>query len=662
MSTKCVELVLKMDVLNSYSSQIQTETLTFNSNSYIYRAHQNRYNMNQSKYIPADSSEILYRYVNDVSEGLESPELVQTGKDTITEQVAPDEKWYLVYRSADSGSGVECYAVPEYNTPFDEGGTNMTINKALLNGGAYVFMALDDNNGVVINSTEHYPNEGTSRSWTVSNSTIVAVAARSSGDYLSIYVGNIDSDNGHISWNTSLWCENSATVIAPHGYRRVSSQSWGSGQSISDALDNIYQIQHDYTLVETSGGQLVYASGIASWDRTDSKLLKIIELPYAPFSLYHIDHHYNVPAYFTFANNKLKLNDLNAKLRNNLSAKSLLNIMYFSDIAGSGTQSRYNRKKNIKYESKLLNSDFRGDKYVYDSYSSPLRYEAMREGVGSIPYNSISFYPSTNIASNLLFEIKYGSEEFGYVYNKLEDYEGMLVSTRNNESPIYTNEYLNYIKTGYNYDKKNKESQDVASGLKVGLSIASLIAGAALAGVTGGSSAVAGAAVAGAIGVTGTAVSAVNQSISAERSLEQKLATLKAKSASVSNADDLSLLNVYNGNKLQWMQYEPTEQVKNALWSMFHLTGYAYNKEGQLKDFLYSRRCFNYVQADLKDGLRVSMIPTEEIKDEIKQKFKEGVTAYHIFFNGTSNIIDWEKEYENFENYICPAKEPIIIG
>ena len=71
MSTKCVELVLKMDVLNSYSSQIQTETLTFNSNSYIYRAHQNRYNMNQSKYIPADSSEILYRYVNDVSEGLE---------------------------------------------------------------------------------------------------------------------------------------------------------------------------------------------------------------------------------------------------------------------------------------------------------------------------------------------------------------------------------------------------------------------------------------------------------------------------------------------------------------------------------------------------------------------------------------------------------------
>ena len=56
------------------------------------------------------------------------------------------------------------------------------------------------------------------------------------------------------------------------------------------------------------------------------------------------------------------------------------------------------------------------------------------------------------------------------------------------------------------------------------------------------------------------------------------------------------------------------------------------------------------------------MIPTEEIKDEIKQKFKEGVTAYHIFFNGTSNIIDGEKEYENFENYICPAKEPIIIG
>ena len=88
------------------------------------------------------------------------------------------------------------------------------------------------------------------------------------------------------------------------------------------------------------------------------------------------------------------------------------------------------------------------------------------------------------------------------------------------------------------------------------------------------------------------------------------------------------------------MQYEPTEQVKNSLWNMFHLTGYAYNKEGNIRDFLYSRRCFNFIQADLKDGLRSAAIPTDEIKDEIKNKFKEGVTVYHIFYNGTSEIID----------------------
>ena len=660
-SEHCVEYTLRMDVLNSYSTQIQNDRNTFSDTSYIYRAHQDRFNMDKTHYIPADHSEILYRYVNDVSEGLESPKLIQTNKETIVETIAPDEKWYLIYRSSDSSNdGVECFAVPENDTPFDEGGANITINKATLEGGAYVFMALDDNDGVTVNFTEHYPVEGAQRSYTVNSSTIVAVASRSSGDYLTIYLGTIDSDNSHISWNTGTWSENSATVTAPHGYRRVTSQSWGSGSSIGSDLDNIYQIQHDYPFIINAFGPLIYAYGIDSWDRTDSKLLKIIELPYAPFTLYKINNHYSVPANFTFINNRLKLTDLNVELKNDLSAKSLLNIMYFTDSAAI-THPRYAKVKNIKYESKLLNSDFRGDKYVYDSYISPVRYEAMRESVGSIPYNTVTFYPSTNIASNLLFDIKYGSGLLGgYQYNKLEDYEGILVSTRNNEYPIYTNEYLNYIKTGYNYDKKTKDQQQIASGISLGISAATLIAGIALSGATGGSSLALG--VSGAIGLAGSTMNAVNQSISAERSLDQKLSELKSRSASVANADDLSLLNVYNGNKLQWLQYEPSEQVKNSLWSMFHLTGYAYNKEGNIRDFLYSRRCFNFIQADLKDGLRSAAIPTDEIKDEIKNKFKEGVTVYHIFYNGTSEIIDWSKEYENFENYICPAKQPIIIG
>lgn len=659
-SSNCVELSLKMDVLNTYSGLLMASTRNvFSPNSKILRAHQDRFNETKTKYLDPATSYTLHKHVNENPEGVQTPTLLQTSCTDIRETVAPDQKWYLVYTADDqqATTGVSCYAVPENNTPFDEGGVNMSITKSILDGGAYVFMALDDNNGVTINFTEHYPNEGTSRSWTVSNSTIVAVASRSSGNYLSMYKGSIDSDNGHITWDSSIWSENLATVIAPHAYRRVTSQSWGSGQSISDALDNIYQIEHDYTKVDTSGGQLVYASGIDSWDRTDSKLVKIIELPYAPFTLYQVANHYAVPAYFEFTNNKLKLKNLNAQLSNALGSQSLPD-MYITDVAVS--ESRYARKKDIKYESKLLNSDFRGDKYVYDSYSKPVRYEAMRESVGNIPYMSLTFYPSMNIASNLMFRIVYGAPALGYTYNKIEDYENYLISTRSNESPIYTNAYLDYIRTGYNYDKKAKEQQQIASGVSMGLSAAALVAGIALAGVTGGSSLAIG--VSGALGLAGSAAGAVNQAIQNENSLQQKLEAAKAKSASVINADDISLMNVYNGNRLQFYKYEPTETVKNALWDMFHLTGYAYNRDGNIKDFFYSRRCFNFVQADLVDGNDINLLPTDEIKQEIKDKFNEGVTIYHKFYNGTSEIIDWAKEYENFENYICPVKQPIIIG
>ena len=37
------------------------------------------------------------------------------------------------------------------------------------------------------------------------------------------------------------------------------------------------------------------------------------------------------------------------------------------------------------------------------------------------------------------------------------DYEDYLLVNRNNEETIFSNDYLNYIRTGYNYDKKIRE-------------------------------------------------------------------------------------------------------------------------------------------------------------------------------------------------------------
>lgn len=39
------------------------------------------------------------------------------------------------------------------------------------------------------------------------------------------------------------------------------------------------------------------------------------------------------------------------------------------------------------------------------------------------------------------------------------DYEDYLLVNRNNEETIFSNDYLNYIRTGYNYDKKARDRE-----------------------------------------------------------------------------------------------------------------------------------------------------------------------------------------------------------
>ena len=45
-----------------------------------------------------------------------------------------------------------------------------------------------------------------------------------------------------------------------------------------------------------------------------------------------------------------------------------------------------------------------------------------------------------------------------------EDYDRLIYVNRNNEVSTYDNAYLNYIRTGYNYDVKNK-NRNIASSI-----------------------------------------------------------------------------------------------------------------------------------------------------------------------------------------------------
>ena len=71
------------------------------------------------------------------------------------------------------------------------------------------------------------------------------------------------------------------------------------------------------------------------------------------------------------------------------------------------------------------------------------------------------------------------------------DYEDYLLVNRNNEETIFSNDYLNYIRTGYNYDKKVREKTIDKNSLDASIMTAAFGLSAAAALPTGGISLVA---------------------------------------------------------------------------------------------------------------------------------------------------------------------------
>lgn len=252
-----------------------------------------------------------------------------------------------------------------------------------------------------------------------------------------------------------------------------------------------------------------------------------------------------------------------------------------------------------------------------------------------IPNLNLKYKQSNNLSSNLLFDVSPG---ISTTYKQMADNENIIISRRNNETPIYQSSYLNYMRNGYNYDKKaidiQRKQQTATMIVNAAVSLASL--GLGLGGTIGNIKAAKTSYLAqeAALGqslqgqefgnwfignnptsqqlkagyqrtvgqqssiatqmMIGNVSSGINGIISVianraqqENSMNAKLASLAAESASTSGSDDLNLLNYYNGNKLHKYIYDLSDQMKAPIFDLFYYLGYATND--QRKPDLYTR-------------------------------------------------------------------------
>lgn len=613
-SQNTIQLQLSLDTLNTYWTDLQ-----FTDKTHITRQHKDRF-------IKKTSTNLL-RKVDKYEEGITGTKFFKTG--TSLRVSSADYDWYLIYKnkedvSTNTSVPIDCFCCASENIALNLPTSENGINFANYNVG---------------DSISIYSKDNSSFTWTVNGSSYTISADGTYKGLLLIKrqfanVGYLLKSDGNVLvsniGNTTLTGITSTLKgYYAAGYDPI---ELGQADNYSSAIGNLELQNYTEILIGGTSGTL---SSINTVNRSDTKIIKIIKMPYAPFDVNIVSGKMTIPTGWIYSSGYLKLEDLNTEFLSYVDGGFDLDEL---QLAYNASDLAANKNHDIKYESKLYNSNFYSVKYAYDNFEKEILLERFTART-DFPGNVIKFKQSNNISSNSLFDI----QAVNGTYEEPTLYGRYLNVNRQNELALFSSDYINYIRTGYNYDKKAKERQRYSNIMSIGLSAAGSVAGFAASAVTGGVSTAA------AIGTTQSLINGISnaifQSISAEDAINQKLESTKQSPASVSNTEDLNLLSYYNGNRLIHYTESVSDEVKNSIYTLFRLTGYACNDYGV--PVTNTRLYYNFLQCDA-DIEESSWTAGTDFLDDIKSRLKTGVTIFHKV-NGS---YDFLQDKENFETWL----------
>ena len=552
--------------------------------------------------------------------------------------------WSLYYKnsSSDPDSPVDCYLVTSQLLKFNTPSASRVINASDLPDGKIIFICPQYNGQV------NFKINGQTKSvYTEEEIDIYerwwmyhCLAFRNDNGVLEVlqYIGQQDQG------------QNIIYVSGPAITRNASVEFIGSQDTIvgfeTDAIASSYNTTQPSNIFKASASNytFTFSSSIivnlntkSSIDKTLSENLKIINVPYCPSSFSINNDVITISPLWTYDSTYkfLRLTDLNGRFNNTIVSNVNSILDYFNSRINFINTSLYRKMK----DSKLYHSDYFRPKFVYDSFSrvfplEQINYQQSLYAMSQTSKFEFTFVMSRNIVSKFLFK-------FNYVYDHSnEDYPNVVAVARNNEEVLYSSSYLNYIRTGYNYDLKAKERSETASAIGIGLNIAGLIASIGLSFVPGGQAIGVAGVVASGLGIANQLVNYAKTVSQNEENIQRKLQESNRQAVSVLNADDYDLLYEYSSNKAKLCLYEVSPKMQEVLDDLFYYAGYIVNE--QMVPVINSRYWFNFVQASLI--IDDSSNLTSEIEDDIKEKFEQGVTFLHYH-----NKFDFKQEMENWE-------------
>lgn len=630
-----VRLSLHMDVINTFR---HGDGFTISNRTIVKREHKDRY-------IAIDATH--YGAVVDFyPEGI-NPTLYRNSGHTILEDGELGEyslsDFYLIYKnsledSEDTNNVVNCFLASDVEMEVELSNTGQYLTPSVLNtyGGKYNYLIISSANTNPIS----FIDEDTGNTIAVNAQTFPQLVKMvvlgnkiilTHYQYSSTPPFNITSQQSYITSSITY-------VLGKEVYYN------SNPQPINYPFT---EIMASYSFRTTSSTTTINTIKYADVDKTDSRIIKIIKIPYAPTADITLSTGGNITFdedVWRYDNDErlIRLLDLNADFVNDHITDSVVDV-FASKHSILKTYAKLNQlRANMGIvEPKIYHSEFFYTKYMYDSFSKVIRIEELNE---NLPYTAedltIEFHMTKTINSRFMF---YFNEEDWPIARVSEDYYSPLVVQRNNEEVIYSSPYINYLRTGYNYDVKSKNRQEFFGWFNTALGM-----GAGALNVALGSKVLGVQMIASTIASIGNSI---NSTITAEQNLEAKIHALKWQANSVYGADDVDLMSKYAHNKLLRVTYQCSPRMRKLLDDLFFYTGYI-NNEMKIPN-VTTRIWFNFLACDLKFDMVRNI--SQECLNEIRAKYEGGVTFLHknkLLPTDSFYVWDFDRKYLNWETYL----------
>lgn len=617
-----LELSLAFDTLNTYWSEIKSG---LTDETHITRRFKDRYIAGET---------VAYPVVDNKQEDFSS---VPMDRKSITKvnPLSSTQKWYLAYMTLYAQSDesltknpVNCFAIPEKDTYMERGGTTLTWTSGQFGTSNVAFAVTSLDNPTFKIS--------------LSNGMTIAL-----GDYCKwaviIYHGSSKNfevkyriyDTTNKRWvcnyqsNITSIVFKSCMDVYQQDYTAMDEIKTGVEDNNNDLSGN--EMSYDTPTHINAGAEGILLTNFQEWytaHKTNSTLIKLREIPYAPFlESYNVDK-LVLPENWVYYGGTMRF-------VGNAFSENVLETVDAVNMEALTKDEVIDQVDEGLYETKMLNSAYNLSKFVYDTQTWAVQPERLTSfddaGKGKV---IVSYKVSDGIDNGSIFRFQNDQTQD-------TDFGEFMVVDKSTDLPYFTNEYLNYLRYGKKIDEKNATWNLVSTIFSsVGGGLNSVASGA-----FGGSSMTEGGGMAG--GIVGGMLALANAAVQIIKTVDtyrdeinSKIDSYTHQASSVSGTSDVSLFNVYSGNKLLLINYAPKREVKDMLLDYFRFYGYADDCYA-VPDF-NSRRWVDYVKCE--PVFQNDMVWNDFLGD-IKARMEAG---FHVFHRVDGNY-DLKIKQENWE-------------